>query len=805
MPTLNRATRGASRVGAILTAFFLVAMLLPGAVLATNSVVPASNTALSADTNSVDGSGAWTPITGPQVNGTGGTLDDGTVVFTIADAGEFAFNPGVGSASLSGGVGCGTLAVNPAVPTVVAASVTVNLTGDSSGACTLNVAGLQVRPTAAGGTPLETSLIDTSGTAGVTGTAGTLSVVPGAAILTFQVAPSPTSVVAHANFATSPTIRSKDQFNNLRTGDSIALATVPAASGLGCAANPVLTAAGDAAFTNCHIDTAGSFVLRATGAGTSVDYGTAITVNPAAASKIVFTTQPTRGTTTSILSPQPVVAIQDTYGNTVPTSATVTITKSGGSGSLLNCGPFPTTTGVVTGSSCRIDAVGTGYTLIATGGGFTSAATSPFDISDRLVFTTQPSGAVAGVAFLTQPVVEVRAGASIRSLNDSSTPVTLSINTGPSGATLTCSPNPVTASAGIATFAGSACRLDKVGTYTLLASGPGLSSATSSNFSVAAGPATKLAFTSQPNAATTAQAFPIQPVVAVQDAGGNTVTTGAYSTASVTLAIGTNPAAGTLTCTGGLTKNAVSGVATFSGCQINNAGAGYTLTASASGLTGATSTAFTVSAPAASITLTTSAPISPGGLPTITWGGGIILTTQFGANGGTKTFKMQATRDNVTWFDIGPLLTTDAAGRATFVFRPSTNFFYRAVFAGTPDLQAGTSNSVRTVVRQIALLRPTNGGSVKTINRNTSVTFFTVVRPARPELTPARVTFSFYRLSGSTWVLSTQRTVTAAADGRAATTFTFSSSGQWYVRSMANPTTYNANSVMSSIERYSVN
>jgi hypothetical protein len=36
-------------------------------------------------------------------------------------------------------------------------------------------------------------------------------------------------------------------------------------------------------------------------------------------------------------------------------------------------------------------------------------------------------------------------------------------------------------------------------------------------------------------------------------------------------------------------------------------------------------------------------------------------------------------------------------------------------------------------------------------------------------------------------------------------TFTFSPSGQWYVRSAANPTPYNANSVMSPVERYSVN
>ncbi len=146
---------------------------------------------------------------------------------------------------------------------------------------------------------------------------------------------------------------------------------MPATTGLQCTSNSVSTVAGDAAFASCQINTAGSFVLRATGdQGGLVDFGTAITVIPAAASKIVFTTQPTHGTTSSLLTPQPVVAIQDAYNNTVPTSATVTITKSaGGSGSLLNCGPFTTTTGVVSGSSCRIDAVGTGYTLTATGGG----------------------------------------------------------------------------------------------------------------------------------------------------------------------------------------------------------------------------------------------------------------------------------------------------------------------------------------------------------------------------------------------------------------------------------------------------
>ena len=70
------------------------------------------------------------------------------------------------------------------------------------------------------------------------------------------------------------------------------------------------------------------------------------------------------------------------------------------------------------------------------------------------------------------------------------------------------------------------------------------------------------------------------------------------ATNAVTMAIGTNPSSGTLA--GTLTVNAVAGVATFSNLSINAAGSGYTLAASATGLTGATSSAFNVTAGTAS-------------------------------------------------------------------------------------------------------------------------------------------------------------------------------------------------------------
>ncbi len=73
------------------------------------------------------------------------------------------------------------------------------------------------------------------------------------------------------------------------------------------------------------------------------------------------------------------------------------------------------------------------------------------------------------------------------------------------------------------------------------------------------------------------------------DASGKTVTT---ATNVVTVAIGTNPGAGTLSGTSMVA--AVSGVATFSPLSLNKSGTGYTLVANSGALTGATSAAFDI-------------------------------------------------------------------------------------------------------------------------------------------------------------------------------------------------------------------
>jgi VCBS repeat-containing protein len=106
---------------------------------------------------------------------------------------------------------------------------------------------------------------------------------------------------------------------------------------------------------------------------------------------------------------------------------------------------------------------------------------------------------------------------------------------------------------------------------------------------VGASAATRLAFVRPPQNTAAGAALTPSVQVAIQDAGGNTVTT---ATDPVTVALDANPTGATLS--GNVTVNAVNGIATFPGLSIDKVGNGYTMSASASGLAGATSPAFDI-------------------------------------------------------------------------------------------------------------------------------------------------------------------------------------------------------------------
>src|SRR5205823_4384413 len=235
--------------------------------------------------------------------------------------------------------------------------------------------------------------------------------------------------------------------------------------------------------------------------------------------------------------------------------------------------------------------VGIGYTLTAADGGLTGATSGSFNLSvaaaNHLVFGVQPTTAIAGVAISPAITVQVLDQFGNLVTNDTSN-VTVAIGTNPAAGTLSGTLT-VAATGGIASF--STLSINKVGTgYTLTASDGSLGGATSAGFNITPAAADHLAFGVQPT--NTVAGVAITPAITVQvlDQFGNIVTT---DTSNVIMAIGTNPAGGTLN--GTTTVAAVAGVAIFSDLNIDNVGQGYTLTASDGTLTGATSNSFNIS------------------------------------------------------------------------------------------------------------------------------------------------------------------------------------------------------------------
>ncbi|HEY7684607.1 MAG TPA: hypothetical protein VH833_00745 [Gemmatimonadales bacterium] len=103
------------------------------------------------------------------------------------------------------------------------------------------------------------------------------------------------------------------------------------------------------------------------------------------------------------------------------------------------------------------------------------------------------------------------------------------------------------------------------------------------------GTATQLAFITQPSNTSAGSVITPALVVTVLDAQGIPVPT---FTGNATIALGSNP--GNATLSGTTTVPFVGGSATFSDLSLDSVGTGYTLQASAAGLTGTTSAAFNV-------------------------------------------------------------------------------------------------------------------------------------------------------------------------------------------------------------------
>ena len=325
------------------------------------------------------------------------------------------------------------------------------------------------------------------------------------------------------------------------------------------------TTGGVAAFRGCTINTTGTGdVLTATDTADGLTTTSApFDVTVGAPSQVVFTTQPSATATggTAFIT-QPAVTIEDAGGNTLTTdSSTVTLTADVGPGSVSGCSESEAV-GVVAFRGCSINTDGT-YTLTAADGALTAATSGPIVIStgpaNQLAFTTEPGGATGGTAFTTQPVVTVE-DAGGNAVTDDATVPTLMLTTG-TGTLSGCSPS---TAAGVTTYA--SCTIDTAHAGDVLTAtdtADGLTR-TSSPFDVTVGVPAQLVFTIQPAGADAGSAFTTQPLVTIEDAGGNTVNT---DSSAITMTMVLGP--GTIS---GCTSTTTGGVADFDGCSINESG-----------------------------------------------------------------------------------------------------------------------------------------------------------------------------------------------------------------------------------------
>ena len=330
---------------------------------------------------------------------------------------------------------------------------------------------------------------------------------------------------------------------------------------------------------------------------------TGIKVNQSIPTKLIITNQPSDTDANITIAPAITVEVRDS-ANALVTTATNTISlsfgtdPSAGAASISGTLTTAAVAGVATFNNISVDSINSRYTFDLTSAGLTTAVSNPFDITfappTQLVITTQPSNAVAG--FNISPAISIELRDIHNNLVTTATDnITLALGSDPSTGSATLGgTTTVAAISGVATF--SDITLDKAyNSYVIIVSSGTLTTDTSASFNISPAAKSKLVFVTQPINTTAGESINPAVTVELRDIYNNLVSN---STDNVTLAINTDPSAGTASLAGTLTVAAVGGIATFSDLSIDKAFTGYDLITSSAALTTDTSSSFDISAAA---------------------------------------------------------------------------------------------------------------------------------------------------------------------------------------------------------------
>jgi hypothetical protein len=419
-----------------------------------------------------------------------------------------------------------------------------------------------------------------------TGTAGSASA------LVFSVQPS--AVAAGAQISPAVQVAVKDVNGNTVSTFAGAITMAIANNGGSATLGGTLTVnavAGIATFNDLSVNVAGSgYTLSATSTGLTAATSSAFNVTTGAATALTLSSGGGQTAATGAQLAQIAVKVADAAGNGVAGEVVTFAVVTGGGSIVVDNGT--TDASGLARVTWTLGATVGAQSITATRAGLTG---SPLTITanatgaTKLGFTVEPTTVIAGATI--SPAVKVAAqDASGNTITSFTGTITLAIGTNPGSATLGGTVS-AAAVAGVATF-GTLTISAAANGYTLTAAATGLTSATSAAFNATPGTATALEFVVQPT--NTLQNAAISPPVQVRikNSFGATVNN---ATNIVTIAIGSNPGGSTLG--GNPNAAAVFGIASFSTLTLDGVASGYTLTASASGLIGTTSTSFNILAP----------------------------------------------------------------------------------------------------------------------------------------------------------------------------------------------------------------
>ena len=431
---------------------------------------------------------------------------------------------------------------------------------------------------------------------------------------------------------------------------------------LGGTTSVATDASGVAVYNDLTITAAGSYKLQAIVAGLSaLSDSFSITANTSGQT-ITAVDGGNQSTHVNTAYGGPLRAkVEDSFHNPV-TGATVTFAAPATGASVAFGGAATVTTdsqGIATSPALTANAVAGPVTVTAASAGATTPAsfslTNLPGSASKLAFHQQPNNAVAGQA-ITPPVTVQLQDSVGNPVNQSGVVVTLQSSAiTQQSLSLGGTTSQPTDTTGLATFTG--ISQSQAGTYTLLAQAPGVTSVTSSRFTVAAGQAAIIHATGgtpQSTVIGTAFTVPLQALVtdsASNPVSGVTVTftvPGAGATASLSA-----PSA-TTDSTGHASVNATA----------NSVAGSYTATAGAPGVSPAASFALTnVAAGVAHLTFVQQPQGTTAGatINTVT-----VKLTDSGGNPVSRiVVSMNATLGSGT-LEGTLTATTDASGTATF-------------------------------------------------------------------------------------------------------------------------------------------